>query len=87
MEILQYTAKHKRFRKQVRTFMEQEMLPYADQWEENRILPRSFWKRMGEEKLLCTNLSPKYGGMGGDFLHSVIVLKEFLRANHNEQGE
>ena len=86
MEILQHTKEHRRFRQRVRTFMEKEMLPYADQWEENRILPRSFWQRMGEEGFLCTNLSPEYGGMGGNFLHSVIVLEEFLRANHNEQG-
>ena len=73
MEILPYTKKHQEFRQRVRSFMEKEVTPNADQWEKDRVMPRSIWKRMGEEGFLCTTISPEYGGLGADFLHALIV--------------
>ncbi len=37
---------------------------------------------MGREGFLCTAISPEYGGLGGDFLYSVIALEELTRTNH-----
>ena len=37
---------------------------------------------MGRAGFLCTSVPPKYTGMGGDFLYSVIVLEELTRTNH-----
>jgi len=86
METLHYTDEHKKFRQKVKTFMENEIFPTVDMWEKNRIMPRNLWKRMGEEGFLCTNISSEYGGIDGDFLHSIIMIEEFSRANHTEQG-
>lgn len=86
MEILKYSKEHKQFRQRVRSFMEKEIIPFVDQWEKDRIMPRSAWKRMGEEGLLCVTIPSKYGGPGGDFLHSVIVSEELCRTNHNGAG-
>ena len=86
MEIIKYTEEHKQFRQKVRTFMEKEVIPYVDQWEKDKIMPRSAWKKMGAEKLLCTTVSPEYGGMGGDFLHAIIASEELARTNHNGAG-
>jgi len=36
---------------------------------------------MGSEGFLCSMISPDYGGMGGDFHYSVIVLEEIARTN------
>ena len=86
MDILVYSDDHIEFRKKVRTFMEKEVIPYVDQWEKDRVLPRSIWKKMGANKMLCTSISKKYGGMGGDFLHAVIVSEELAKTNHNGAG-
>ena len=86
MEILPYTEKHKKFRQRVRSFMEKEVIPFTDQWETDRIMPRSAWKRMGEEGFLCTTISPEYGGPGADFLHAVIFAEEIARTNQTGQG-
>ena len=83
MEILKYTDGHRAFREKVHTFFEKEVTPHADQWEREGIVPRSMWKRMGEEGFLCMNVPREYGGMGGDLLYSVIVTEELVRTGHS----
>jgi acyl-CoA dehydrogenase len=76
MEILKYTDEHRQFRERIRLFFEEEVTPHADEWERTGMVPRRLWKRMGEEGFLCTDVPGEYGGMGGDFLYSVIVTEE-----------
>lgn len=86
MKILNYTKEHEEFRARVHAFMEKEVKPCVDQWEKDKIMPRSAWKRMGAEGFLCTTVSREYGGPGCDFLHAVIVADELSRTNHNGAG-
>jgi acyl-CoA dehydrogenase len=82
MEILPYTEEHRIFRQAVRKFCEREVVPHVDEWEEAGIVPKSVWKRMGEQGFLCMQVPEEYGGMGADFLYSVILLEELLKTNH-----
>ncbi|NOY68034.1 MAG: acyl-CoA dehydrogenase [Deltaproteobacteria bacterium] len=82
MEILKYTEDHKAFRKRAREFIAKEITPHVEDWEEAHITPKWAWKKMGEAGFLCTAVSEKYGGLGGDFLYSVIVAEEMIRTNH-----
>jgi acyl-CoA dehydrogenase len=79
MEILQYTNDHNQFRERLRTFLAQEVSPYADQWEKEKIVPKSVWQKMGQAGFLCTDIPPEYGGIGGDFLYSLIVAEEMTK--------
>ena len=79
MEILNYTEDHRSFRERLRDFLAKEVTPYADQWERDRIVPKSAWRKMGQAGFLCTDVAAEYGGMGGDFLHSKIVAEEMTR--------
>ncbi|RPH47892.1 MAG: acyl-CoA dehydrogenase [Desulfobacteraceae bacterium] len=81
MDILNYTEEHKEFRKRLRKFIETEVMPYVEEWEKNKIVPKSAWRKMGENGFLCMFVAPEYGGMGGDFLYSVIVAEEMARTN------
>ncbi len=81
MEILQYTEEHQQFRKKVRAFVETEVTPYADQWEKDHIVSKEVWKKTGQAGFLCTWVPSEYGGMGKDFLYSVIVAEEMTRSN------
>ena len=82
MEILPYTEEHRIFRQAVRKFCEREVLPHVDEWEEAGIVPKSVWKKMGEQGFLCMQVPEEYGGMGADFLYSVILLEELVKTNH-----
>jgi alkylation response protein AidB-like acyl-CoA dehydrogenase len=82
MEILKYTEAHYKFRKRLRDFLEKEVTPFVDQWEEDRIVPKSVWQKMGQKGFLCMDVAPEYGGQGADFLYSVTVLEELTRTWH-----
>ena len=82
MEIIQYTEEHRIFREAVRRFFEKEVTPYVDDWEEAGIVPRSVWKKMGDQGFLCMDVPEEYGGLGADFLYSVILTEELSRTNH-----
>jgi len=76
MEILKYTEAHNQFRDRLKVFLAEEVTPFADQWEIDKIVPKSVWQKMGQAGFLCTDIAPQYGGMGGDFLYSLIVAEE-----------
>jgi alkylation response protein AidB-like acyl-CoA dehydrogenase len=79
MEILNYTEEHNLFRERLRTFLEKEVTPFADQWEKDGIVPKSAWKKMGQGGFLCMDVPAEYGGMGGDFLYAVIASEEMTK--------
>ena len=83
MEILTYTDEQRAFRERLQAFMDSEAAPFADQWERDKIVPREVWTKMGRGGFLCTGAPREYGGMGGDFRYSVIVIEEMLRARCN----
>jgi acyl-CoA dehydrogenase len=83
MDILQYTDAHKAFREEVRLFIENEITPHVEEWEKNHIVPKEAWQKMGKAGYLCTWVPEEYGGMGGDFLYSVIIAEEMARTNHS----
>jgi alkylation response protein AidB-like acyl-CoA dehydrogenase len=83
MEILKYTEDHQNFRKRLHGFLEKEVTPYAAEWEKAGIVPKTVWEKMGRAGFLCTEVSPEYGGLGGDFLYSVIVIEELSGTHQN----
>ena len=81
MEILQYTDEHRMFRDALRRYLAKEVVPHIEEWEEAGIVPREAWKKMGEQGFLATCVPEEYGGLGADFLYSVIVTEELTRTN------
>ena len=80
MEILTYTEEHRVFRDAVRKYLEGEVVPHVDQWEKDGIVPREAWLGLGEQGFLCMDVPEAYGGFGLDFLYSVILCEEMVRA-------
>jgi acyl-CoA dehydrogenase len=83
MDIIKYSEEHKIFRQAIRKFFEKEVIPFVDEWEEAGIVPKSVWKKMGEQGFLCMDVPEEYGGMGADFLYSVILVEELVRTRHS----
>jgi acyl-CoA dehydrogenase len=82
MEILPYTQDHTIFRDAVRKFFSKEVTPHVEDWEEAGIVPREIWKKMGDNGYLCMQVPEEYGGLGADFLYSVVLMEELVRTNH-----
>ncbi|MGG1396661.1 acyl-CoA dehydrogenase family protein [Bacillus salipaludis] len=80
------TEDHEIFRKSLRKFLDKEAYPFYEQWEENRLIPRSFWTKMGEQGFLCSDLEEKYGGSGVDWGFSVVINEELERVGSGLVG-
>jgi acyl-CoA dehydrogenase len=83
MEILNYSEEHRIFRNSLRRYLEKEVIPHVEEWEEAGIVPKSAWQGMGAQGFLCMGVPEEYGGLGADFLYSVIVTEEMVRTNHS----
>jgi len=81
-----FSSEHNMFRDQVRRFVETEMLPYHDDWDENGVVSRDVWEKAGEAGLLCPTVDEEYSGPGADFLYSAIVIEEMARAGTSGPG-
>jgi alkylation response protein AidB-like acyl-CoA dehydrogenase len=81
-----FSGEHDMYRDQVRRFVEREIAPHHAQWEKHGIVPRSVWLAAGEAGLLLPAIPDKYGGGGGDRLHSVVVMEELARAGASGPG-
>ncbi|MEY2892405.1 MAG: hypothetical protein RJA98_2313 [Pseudomonadota bacterium] len=77
---------HEQFREQARRFIEKEIAPHLHAWEEAGIVPRDIWRRAGEAGLLCSTVPEEYGGSGGDFGHSAVMIEELARVNATAIG-
>ncbi|MBH8596966.1 MULTISPECIES: acyl-CoA dehydrogenase family protein [unclassified Thermoactinomyces] len=73
------TEDHQLFRQSLRKFLQKEAAPFYDQWEKNREIPRSFWRKMGNQGYLCPGLEEQYGGSGVDWGYSVVINEELER--------
>ncbi len=71
-----YESEHEMFRRTVRQFIANEVLPEYAKWEEAGITPRAIWRRAGEIGILGTSIPAEYGGAGGGFLYDAIVMEE-----------
>ncbi|ULT57796.1 acyl-CoA dehydrogenase family protein [Neobacillus drentensis] len=77
---------HEIFRQSLRKFLEKEAYPFYEQWEEKRMIPRSFWKKMGEQGFLCPDIDEKYGGSAVDWGFSVVINEELERVGSGLVG-
>ncbi|MCX5747395.1 MAG: acyl-CoA dehydrogenase family protein [Proteobacteria bacterium] len=75
-----FDSTHDTFRQSFRTFVDREIKPHQERWREQGQVDREVWRKAGANGFLCPWLEEKYGGAGGDFLYSVIIMEELARA-------
>jgi acyl-CoA dehydrogenase len=80
------TDEHHLFRQSVRKFLEKEAVPYYDQWEKDRMIPREFWLKMGEQGFLCPWVDEAYGGFSTDFGYAFVLNEELERVGTSLVG-
>jgi acyl-CoA dehydrogenase len=80
------TDEHIMFRDSLQKFLEKEAHPFYDNWEKERMIPISFWKKLGEMGFLCPQVDEEYGGLGVDFSFGVIINEELERVGTSLVG-
>src|SRR5258707_5884026 len=74
-----FTDAHEELRLHVRRFLEKEVQPHLEEWEE-KTFPDSIFLRFGELGFLGLRYPPEYGGQGGDYFSAVVLSEEMARA-------
>ena len=77
-----FSAEHEMLRDQVRRFVEEEIKPQADAWEEAGFVPRQVLRRMGELGFFGIRYPAEYGGSEMDVLATVVLAEELGRSTY-----
>ncbi len=80
------TREHEIFRTSLRKFLQKEAVPYYEEWEAKRMIPREFWLKLGDEGFLCPYIDEEYGGLNTDFGYSVIIIEELEKVGSSLVG-
>ena len=75
-----FNEQHEMFRQSVRAFVDKEVAPHVEEWEQAGQIPKSIWPRMGALGFLGVEYDEKYGGAGADFLTSAVIHEEMARS-------
>lgn len=71
-----FESEHEMFRDSFRKFLQEEAVPYHEQWEKDGQVSRELWKKAGENGYLSPTVPEAYGGVDGDFRFNAIVDEE-----------
>ncbi|MBW2219861.1 MAG: acyl-CoA dehydrogenase family protein, partial [Deltaproteobacteria bacterium] len=70
-----FTKEHEMVRKAVRDFVNKEISPYVDEWEDKGSTPlHDLFKKMGDLGFLGIRYDEKYGGEGLDYWYETVIL-------------
>jgi alkylation response protein AidB-like acyl-CoA dehydrogenase len=75
-----FTDEHQQLRDAIRRFVDTELRPHTEEWEDARWFPNSVFHRMAELGYLGLKYPEEYGGEGGDSLHDAVLTEELPRA-------
>ena len=73
---MEFTQEHEGIRRGVKKFIDTEINPHIDEWEEAGIFPaHDLFKKMGDQGFLGINKPAKYGGLGLDYSYQLVFLE------------
>jgi alkylation response protein AidB-like acyl-CoA dehydrogenase len=81
-----FNADHEAFRDSFRSFMDKEIAPFHEAWEEQGYVDREVWRKAGQNGFLCMSMPEAYGGSDADKLYSVVQMEELARGGFTGIG-
>lgn len=87
MDRIHFEDEHEMFRDAFRTFVEREMAPHRERWEEAGIVDRELFKAAGAAGFLAMPVPEQYGGAGvNDFRYNQVIAEELSRGDVYASG-
>ncbi len=74
-----FREEHEAFRQTVRRFVDRELRPHAEEWEEAEQFPRELFRRCGALDLLGLKYPEAYGGTNAGVLYEAVLFEELAR--------
>jgi len=81
-----FSDEHDELRASVRSFVERELAPHAEEWEAKEDFPDDVFRRLGELGFLGLSYPQEYGGGGGDYLCNIVLAEEMSRCGSGGVG-
>ena len=75
-----FTEEHRIFRESVRKFVEKEIKPHIDRWEDEELFPAELYKRCADEGFLGLGYPEACGGTPCDRFMSIVFTEEMIRS-------
>ncbi|MFJ5769509.1 acyl-CoA dehydrogenase family protein [Psychrobacillus sp. NPDC093180] len=79
----EFSDEQEQFRKILRDFAKEELLPHYTKWDREGITPRHLWKRLGDLGVNGLRIPEEYGGSGADCVTTGIAAEEIGRGDFN----
>jgi alkylation response protein AidB-like acyl-CoA dehydrogenase len=75
-----YNEDHEAFRGSVGTFLDREVVPYFEQWEEDHLVDREMWRKAAQSGIIGLAIPEEFGGGGvSDFRFEMVRSEEIAR--------
>lgn len=68
------------FRDNYQRFLAEHVAPFYETWEEQGLIPRELWHKLGENGFLCVDVPEEYGGFGAPIHYSQMLVQETAKA-------
>lgn len=81
MNTMYFTEEHELFRQSLKEFLQKEVVPHIDKWEETGTIERFIWEKFGEMGYLGIPYPETYGGLELDLFYTIILLEELQKIN------
>ena len=81
MSNIYFTEEHNLFRESLRDFLQKEVVPHIEKWEQTGSIEGFIWKKFGDMGYFGLAYPEKYGGLDLDLFYTVILLEELQRIN------
>jgi citronellyl-CoA dehydrogenase len=79
---MQFTPEHDQFREVVRNFVANEINPYVDEWEANRIFPaHELFPKIAQIGGFGLEYDEEFGGQGADHTYTMVLMEELGRCD------
>ncbi|HYM45412.1 MAG TPA: acyl-CoA dehydrogenase family protein, partial [Solirubrobacteraceae bacterium] len=74
-----FTHEHEELRESIRGFLDRELAPHAQAWEDECWFPDEVFAKLAGQGLLGLKYPTELGGQGGDYLHEAVLAEELAR--------
>ncbi|MEY8778961.1 acyl-CoA dehydrogenase family protein [Allomuricauda sp. XS_ASV26] len=76
-----FTEEHNLFRESLKDFLQKEVVPHIEKWEESGRIDGDIWNKFGEMGYFGLMTPEDYSGLNLDLFYTVIFLEELQKIN------
>jgi acyl-CoA dehydrogenase len=81
MNRMNFTEEHQLFRESLKDFLQKEVVPHIEKWEETGTIDRFIWPKFGEMGFFGLATSEEDGGLNLDLFYTIVLLEELQKIN------